>query len=62
MTISRFWLALIDYTVITGLLFYASQWPLFYRTMEAWRAALECYGRSCGARGVVERSWTISAA
>jgi LmbE family N-acetylglucosaminyl deacetylase len=36
---------------------YGSQWRLFYRRLEDWRAALERYGRALGAAGVVERSW-----
>jgi LmbE family N-acetylglucosaminyl deacetylase len=36
---------------------YRSQWPLFYRTLDGWRDALERYGRAIGKGGAVERSW-----
>jgi hypothetical protein len=36
---------------------YASQWPLFYRTLDDWRATLLRYGRAMGVEGVVERRW-----
>jgi hypothetical protein len=37
--------------------FYDSQWRLFYRALDDWRAALERYGRALGAAGAVERCW-----
>lgn len=40
---------------------YPSQWRLFYRSLDGWRAALEGYGRAIGRGGVVERSWRLAA-
>lgn len=41
---------------------YPSQWRLFYRALDDWRAALERYGRAVtgGRAGIVERSWQLA--
>jgi LmbE family N-acetylglucosaminyl deacetylase len=36
---------------------YASQWPLFYRTLDDWRAALLGYAQAMGHTDIVERTW-----
>ena len=36
---------------------YPTQWRLFYRSLDEWRAALERYSSQMGQRGVVERVW-----
>lgn len=36
---------------------YPTQWRLFYRAIDDWRAALVRYGRAVAGEGVVERSW-----
>jgi LmbE family N-acetylglucosaminyl deacetylase len=39
---------------------YPSQWKLFYRTLDDWRAALEAYARAMGQPAIAERSWHAS--
>jgi hypothetical protein len=36
---------------------YPTQWRLFYRDLDGWRAALERYARAMGQAGIVERVW-----
>lgn len=36
---------------------YPTQWRLFYRALDDWRAALERYARAMGQTGIVERMW-----
>jgi len=36
---------------------YPTQWRLFYRALDDWRAALERYARAMGQAGIVERVW-----
>ena len=38
---------------------YASQWPCFHSTLEAWREALEGYARRLSEDGVIERVWRV---
>lgn len=38
---------------------YASQWPCFHTTLDAWRGALEGYARKLSEDGVVERVWRV---
>jgi hypothetical protein len=38
---------------------YASQWPCFHSTLEAWREALEGYARRLSEDGVIERVWRM---
>lgn len=38
---------------------YQSQWPLFYPSLDDWRAALDDYGRRAGHAGAVERAWPL---
>jgi LmbE family N-acetylglucosaminyl deacetylase len=41
---------------------YGSQWPLFYPSLDAWRAALTDYAARMGRGQIVERCWTITEA
>ena len=36
---------------------YPTQWRLFYRALDDWRAALERYARAMGQAAIVERVW-----
>ena len=36
---------------------YATQWRLFYRSLDDWRVALERYARAMGQGAIVERVW-----
>ena len=36
---------------------YATQWRLFYRSLDDWRVALERYARAMGQGAIVERLW-----
>jgi len=42
---------------LDGIAAYPTQWRLFYRALDDWRAALERYARAMGQPAVVERVW-----
>ena len=45
------------HTKLAAVAAYPTQWRLFYRSLDEWRAALERYAAQMGQRGVVERVW-----